>query len=308
MKPTIRQLESFQAVIELGNFSRAAERLRMSQPALSQAIRELEDGLGIRLFDRTTRRVELTEAGQVFQATALAGLTEIERAVSMVQDLSNLRRGLVRIAAPPLLAATALPRAIRMIARAHPGLDIRIEDLATDRIVERLRRNGAEIGVGTFPPGEEGLTITPVLRDRLSVFVNPRHRFAGRTELRWAELADQPVVVLTRESGLRLLTEMGFESAGLPLRPAHEVHQIHTALALVAELDAVAILPVYASGALHGRDYRVVALIDPPITRDISLARLRDKTPTPATLAVSQQLPHAIRHFVPHEQTDTPEL
>lgn len=304
MKPTLRQLECFQAVTETGNFSRAAARLGMSQPALSQAVRELEGGLGTRLFDRTTRRVELTEAGRVFRATALTGLGEIGRAVAMVQDLASLRRGLVRIVAPPLLAATMLPRAVRAIAVQHPGLEVRLEDLGTDMIVEQLKSGRAEIGIATFPPDTEGLAISPMLRDRLAVFARPDHPLAGSAALRWSELADQKVVALTRESGLRLLTEMGFEAARLGFRPAHEVHQIYTALALVDELGALAVLPLYAAGALHGRDFRVLPLQEPVIGREISLAWRRDMAPSPATQAVSQILLRSIRRFLP----DLPEI
>ncbi len=284
---------------EAGHFSRAAERLGMSQPALSQAVRELEEGLGTRLFDRTTRRVDLTEAGRLFRDTALAGLGEIDRAVGLVQDLAALRRGVVRLAAPPLLAATVLPRAVRAIGAALPGLEIRLEDLGTDLIVDRLRSGRAEIGIGTFPPETEGLAVTPLVRDRLAAFLRADHPLAGAGTLGWSALADQPVVALTRESGLRLLTEMGFQAAGLACRPAHEVHQIHTALALVDELGAVAVLPLYAAGALHGRDFRVVPLQAPVIGREIALARWRDKAPAPAAQAVAQRLVQDFRRFLP---------
>lgn len=301
MKPSLRQLECFRAVAEAGHFSRAAERLGMSQPALSQAVRELEEGLGTRLFDRTTRRVDLTEAGRLFRDTALAGLGEIDRAVGLVQDLAALRRGVVRLAAPPLLAATVLPRVLRAIGAALPGLDIRLEDLGTDLIVDRLRSGRAEIGIGTFPPETEGLAVTLLLRDRLAAVMRADHPLAASGALGWAALGDQPVVVLTRESGLRLLTEMGFQAAGLVCRPAHEVHQIHTALALVDELGGVAVLPVYAASAFHGRDFRVVPLTAPVVSREIALARLQDKAPSPAAQAVAQRLIQDFRKHLPDE-------
>ena len=299
MKPSIRQLECFAAVVETGAFSRGAERLGLSQPALSQAIRELEQGLGARLFDRTTRRVELTEAGRVFQATALAGLSEIDRAVGLVRDLATLRQGLVRIAAPPLLAATVLPRLIRLAADAHPGLQIRVEDLGTDAIAAHLRTGRAELGLGTFPPAAEGLAITPILRDTLVVFVRPGHRLAARMGLNWNDLSGQPLVALTAESGLRRLVERGFEAAGVPFRPAYEVHQIYTALGLVAGLDAVAVLPLYAGGAMHGRRYHVLPLGQPVISREIALARRQDREPAPATQAIARLIQRNLRDLMP---------
>jgi DNA-binding transcriptional LysR family regulator len=299
VKPSVRQLECFAAVVEAGAFSRASARLGLSQPALSLAIKELEEGLGARLFDRTTRRVELTEAGRVFQATALAGLAEIDRAVGLVRDLAALKHGLVRIAAPPLLAATVLPKIMRQAAIDHPGLQVRMEDLGTDAIAAHLRAGRAELGLGTFPPEVEGLAITPILRDTLAVFIRPGHRLGTRSNLGWNDLVGQPLVVLTRESGLRRLVERGFEEAGLPFRPAHEVHQIYTALGLVHTLGAVAVLPLHAREAIHGRRFQVLPLVRPVIGREIALARREDREPSAATQAVAQLIRRNLRTLMP---------
>lgn len=297
MKPSLRQIECFQAVAELGSFSRAAERMNTTQPALSQAIRDLETGLGARLFDRTTRRVDLTEAGQAFAASAFVVLAELDRAVSNVQDLGQLRRGRLRIAAPPLLAAAVLPAVLRETAAQHPDLSLQVEDLGTDAIVEQVRNGRADLGLGTFQPGEEGVVVTPVLRDRLMVFLAADHALADQTELTWAQIAGQPQVALTRESGLRLLAEVGFESAGQPYRPALEVHQIHTALALVEQAGLIAVLPAYAKAAVHARAILARALTTPDIAREVALLRARDRSPSPAHVAVAAILTRVLRRM-----------
>jgi DNA-binding transcriptional LysR family regulator len=267
----------------------------MSQPALSQAIRDLEAGLGARLFDRTTRRVDLTEAGRAFAAAALPGLDEIDRAVAAVRDLTGLHRGLVRIAAPPLLAATLVPRALSEVARRHPGLDLRLEDVATDAIVARLASGRVELGLATFPPGLDDLALVPVLRDGLSAVLRSDHPLAGQAAVRWTDLADQPVIALARESGLRLLTEIGFERAGVAFRPVHEVQQIFTALALVAELGGVAVLPDYARAAFQGRPLAAVPLVEPAVERTLALGRARSRPASAATLAVAAILQQGLR-------------
>lgn len=297
MKPSLRQIECFQAVAELGSFSRAAERMNTTQPALSQAIRDLETGLGARLFDRTTRRVDLTEAGEAFAASAFVVLTELDRAVSNVQDLGQLRRGRLRIAAPPLLAAAVLPAVIRETAAHHPDLSLRVEDLGTDAIVGQVRNGRADLGLGTFQPGEEGVVVTPVLRDRLMVFLATDHALASQPDLTWTQIAGQPQVALTRESGLRLLTEVGYESAGQPFRPALEVHQIHTALALVEQARLIAVLPAYAKAAVHGRPIVARALTAPDIAREVALLRARDRSPSPAHVAVAAILTRVLRRM-----------
>lgn len=297
--PNLRQIKSFQAVVELGNFSRAAERLRTSQAGVSHAIRDLEALLGARLFDRTTRRVELTEAGQIFAAGALPGLAEIERAVEAVRDLSQLRMGLVRIAAPPLLGATVLPRLLQEVAKLYPSLKLRIEDVATDLIAPRVRNGLCDLGVGTFNADEEGIDRQHILSDRLMVFMQPEHAFKSLEEVGWKALHDQRIVALTRESNIRLLTEIGFETVGLPLRPHLEVHQIHTALSLVESGAGLAVLPTYAFAALNSR--RIVArpLADPAITRQVSVITARERTASPATNAVRPLLRRILREMVP---------
>lgn len=296
---SLRQIQCFQAVVELGNFSRAAERLRTSQAGVSHAIRDLETLLATRLFDRTTRRVELTEAGRVFAAGALPGLAEIERSVESVRDLGQLKTGLVRVAAPPLLGATVLPRLLPAVMATHPTLRIRIEDVATEAVITKVRSGMSDLGVGTFAQDEDGIENQRVLRDSLMLFVRSNDAMSALPEIPWRALRDMPIITLTRESNIRLLTEIGFESAQLALRPHLEVHQVHTALALVESGAGVAILPTYAFAALNGRAIKVQALVEPTISRDVSIITARDRAPSPATVAVRGLLRTILRDLVP---------
>jgi len=109
MNITIRQIQSFLNVADLGSFTRAAEKMHTMQPALSQQVRDLESELGIRLFDRTTRRVELTEGGAEFRNIAAKIIEDLEAAARNAHELAERKRGRVIIAAPPLLAAAIVP-------------------------------------------------------------------------------------------------------------------------------------------------------------------------------------------------------
>ncbi|PVB59899.1 LysR family transcriptional regulator [Labrenzia sp. 011] len=295
----LRQIKCFQAVVELSNFSRAAERLRTSQAGVSHAIRDLEELLGVRLFDRTTRRVELTEAGRIFADNALPGLEEIERAVEAVRDLSQLRLGLVRIAAPPLLGATVLPRLLQEVAKVYPDLKIRIEDVGTDLIVPRVRNGLCDLGVGTFTGDEDGLEKQDILADRMMVFMEEGHPLQVHEEVPWKLLGDHRIIALSRESNIRVLTEIGFESVGLPLRPHLDVHQIHTALSLAENGAGVAVLPTYAFAALNGRRIAARPLTAPDITRQVSIVSGRERTASPASAAVRPLLRKIVREMVP---------
>lgn len=288
MKITLRQLQCLKAVVEHGNFSRAAVRLGTSQPALSLAVREMEDALGLRLFDRTTRRVTLTDAGRLFWTAAVAGLSEIERGIADLENMAALREGSVTIVATPLLAATLLPAVVDRVRRAHPGLQLRIGDEGTDRILWMVRQGRADLGLGTFRAGEEGIRSTPILTDDLMAFVGAGHPLAGRAAVGWRDLAACRIAAMAPESGLRFLADDQFERLGLRVVPVVEVHQVYTAIGLVAATDMAAILPAYARAAIHGRPVRALPVTDPVVRRDLSLVRRAEGTPSPAALAVMQ--------------------
>lgn len=298
MRPSLRQIEAFLTTAAEGSFSRAAERLGSSQPAVSQAIRELESDLALRLFDRTTRRVELTEGGRVFRDQIAKGLDEIDRALRDARDLAGLRRGTLRIAAPPLLAASVLPDAIASFARDHPGLSFELADTGTEDILARVRSGRADIGVGTFPPGDPDLDHRPVLRDALMLFCPPDHPLTGATP-GWADLGGLPMLALTRDSGIRLLVELSFDRADLPFRPVMEVAQIATALALVAAGMGLAVLPGYARATPAAAPVRAVALAGPPVGRELSILLPRDRSPSPAARAFIDHLAASLRHHAP---------
>jgi DNA-binding transcriptional LysR family regulator len=295
----LRHLRVFQAVVELGNFSRAAERLHTSQAGVSHAIHDLEELLGTRLFHRTTRRVELTEAGKVFAAGALPGLGEIERAADAVRDLGQLKTGLVRIGAPPLLAATVLPRLINQVEQEYPNLKIRIDDVPMDVITTQVRNGIFDLGVGSFRSNDDGIEIMRVLKDCLMAFTLPDHELRHHAEVSWSMIHAEKIVALTRESSIRLLTEIGFEQAGIPFRPALEVHQTSTALSLVENGVGLAILPTYAIAAINGRKIIARPLVDPIVSRDVNIVTARERDISPACAAVRVTLRRLLREMVP---------
>lgn len=290
MQITIRQIEAFLAVAESGSFSLAAARMNAAQPAISQAVRDLETALDVRLFDRTTRRVDLTEAARILRDQLTKGMEEIHRAVEAVQDVAALRRGTLRIAAPPLLAAALLPAAIASFSKAHPDIRVDLADVSTDRIVEQVLSGQSEIGVGTFPPGDDRLERLPVLNDDMMLFCRHDDALASAAGTTWAALSGRPLVTLTRESGIRLLTEVGFETAQVGMRPRFEVTQITTAIALVEAGLGVSVLPGYAQSALVGRPVMAVPLLQPTISRDVVVLHRRDRSLTPAARAFVERL------------------
>ncbi|MBW4656960.1 MAG: LysR family transcriptional regulator [Kaiparowitsia implicata GSE-PSE-MK54-09C] len=301
MAITLRQIQAFLAVAEHGTFTKAGERMHMAQPALSQLVRELEQELGLRLFDRTTRRVELTEGGREFRGAAAKIVEDLEIAVSSASDLAERKRGRIVVAAPPLLAAVILPEAIAEMRERYPGIQISVVDAKTDTIVEAVRVGRADCGLGTFAAEEDGIERVPMARDSLMLFCDHSSRFAATSTWAWGDLRDEPLITLTRDSGIRLLVEVGYETAGVPLTPAYEVSQITTALALVEARLGIAVLPTYARAAAPHRRVIAKQLAEPTIARDIVMIKRSDRSTSPALAAFEGVLRRYARRLAPHD-------
>jgi DNA-binding transcriptional LysR family regulator len=289
MNITIRQLQCFLHVATLGSFTRAAEKMHTMQPALSQQIRSLETELGIRLFDRTTRRVELTEGGAQFRELAAKIIEDLESATRHAHDLAERKRGHISVAAPPLLAAAVVPRAIADFRGKYPGIGVKLIDARTDQIVEYVRSGQVDCGLGTFHAGEEGISSRLFARDSLMVFCASKHPLARRQAVNWRELDGLPLITLTRDSGIRILVEVGFETAQIRLIPAYEVAQITTALAMVEAGLGVAVLPTYAWAGARALNISAAPLT-PAIARDITMITRTGRSITPAVSAFARFL------------------
>lgn len=292
MNITLRQIQAFRTVAEFGSFTRAAERLNVAQPALSLSIRELERELNLRLFDRTTRRVELTGAGREFLQSADKLLADLDRAVRDARDLSEKKRGRIVIAAPPLLAAMIVPAAIAEFNAAYPGIDVGLIDARIgDQILDRLRAGEADLAIGTFEERADGIRSEVLAQDTLALFCAPSSPLAKKRRLRWADLHDQKLIMLTRDSSIRALTERTLAQTGHDAgKPLHEVSQMTTAVMLAEAGLGVTVLPTYAWSFARGRDVVSRSLTEPQVTSNIYLIQQDGRSLSPAAEGFARTL------------------
>jgi DNA-binding transcriptional LysR family regulator len=290
MNVSLRQIEAFLTAADLGSFTRAARKLHVSQPTLSLLVRDLEAALSLRLFDRTTRRVELTAAGETFRNSIEGIPTSLQRAVQKASDVYAGRAGRIVVAAPPLLATAILPRAIAAFRQTNPGVSVGIIDDRTELILHKIRSGDADCGIGTFQRDEEGIVSTPVGQDQLLLFCNASSPFARKRVVEWTMLRGEAVITLTQDSGVRHLIEVGFETAGVPFHPPYEVTQITTAIALVEAGLGVAVLPTFALSIARGQNLMTKSLVSPRMMRDIAIIRREGRAVPPMTAAFSKVL------------------
>lgn len=298
MNVTFKHLRFFIAVADAGNFTRAAAALNIAQPALSAYIRALEVELRIKLFDRTTRRVELTPAGKEFLSSARRLVLDLDAAVQNTHDLADRKRGRIVIAAPPMLAAMLLPEVIAEHRRAFPVINIHFLDTPGNLVAHRVRAGEADWGIGTFLEDEPDVIQTTLIKDPIVAFCHPEAPLAEQRRIKWIQLERAPQIVLSSEFGVRMLVERNYGGAARYIRPTYEVTQITTAIMLAEAGEGVAILPRLPTLAWTlSRARRVIykPLVDPVLRRDINVIRPRERALTPAAESLLSFLRRYIR-------------
>jgi LysR family transcriptional regulator, carnitine catabolism transcriptional activator len=298
MNVDLHQLRIFVAVARLGNFTRAAERLSLSQPSLSLHIRRLEQELGVRLLDRSTRSVALTRAGEDFLPTAERLLDDFQSAVTTVADLAARRRGRVAVAVLPSVAAELLPRAIALLHSRYPDVGVSLRDDVSDHIPARVRNGEVDFGLGAIDSMVADLSGVPLLTDEL-VAVFPRAHPLARpakvtsAKITWRRLADYPFVAMSRDSSVRRLTDQAFARNGLAPEPAFEAKYMSTAVGIVANGLGVAALPSSAVSMVEQAGLPYAAIHGPVMKRRIGIMTKHGRSLSPAAEALVAALKSA---------------
>lgn len=282
---TLRQIRAFVAVARAGRFRAAAEALHVTQSALSMLVSELETQMGVRLFDRHTRMVQLTDAGREFLPVATRTLDDLENACGSLRELAALQRGRVRIAASTVLAGTLLPWAIQQFSLGNPGVKFVLKDVAEQDICPQVQRGEVDLGVGTSLDADSEIVERPLLRDTLTLLCAEKHPLAGRSAPAWRDLAHYPFIALGAGSPLRSLVDRALVSAGVNIEPAYEVSFSSTVISMVAAGLGVSVLPVNARQVSPRAKVEMRRLTRPTVERQVSLFMRRNVAPTPAAAA-----------------------
>ena len=270
----IRQLKYFVAVATTRHFGQAAERLHMNQSPLSQAIRQLESQVGAALFTRTTRRVELTAAGEAFLIDARRILESVETAQERVQHVGAGHSGVLRVASTGLAAFRQLPQLARIAARELPSLILRyVPDLLTPASEAALLEDRVDLALLRPPVRRSGLETRLVARERFVVAVPARHRLADGGPVGLGELREEDFVLYgARDSVVDATVTRACLDHGFLPRRAHEAAETSILLTLVAAGLGVALLPESALALrIDGVSYVPVADGDRAVHVDLAL-------------------------------------
>lgn len=283
----LQQMRYVVAVAEERSFTRAARRCFVVQSALSHQIKALETELGVALFARTSRRVELTAAGEAFLGAARESLAAADRAVAEAGAATGELRGTLTIGIIPTVTALDLPAAIGDYHRSHPGVSVQVRSGGSDEFVTAIAEGRLDVAVLGLPESAAPARVaTRVLARERHVAVLPSgHRYAGRSRLRLQELAEETFVDFPSTSPGRTQSDVAFRAAGIERDVAFESTSIELMLGLVRERLAITLLTPAVVPA--DADLRTVAVTDGP-TRVQHLA-WSDFNPSPAARAFVDQ-------------------
>ena len=281
----LRQLRYLVALSEERHFTRAAARMHIAQPALSQQLRRLEAEVGQPLVNRTTRRVELTEAGALLVASARRALAEIDAARADLDDLAGVRGGRVVIGAMQSLGPFDLSALLATFFEQHPGVELFVREEVSDPLMEMLAADAVDLAFLSLAADfdRDAFEARTLMVEPLVAVMAPDHPLAGRDAIDLAELRDERFITYREGAGLRRILTAATARAGFTPQVAFESNNARRGCALAARGLGVSIVPA-SDAAAPDLQVATVALHDPP-QRDVTLAWRRRRHHSPAARA-----------------------
>jgi DNA-binding transcriptional LysR family regulator len=291
-----RQLLAVLAIADYGSFIAAAAFLKTSQPALTRSIKRIEDVLGVSLFERTTRRVQLTEAGREFVAVAERILNDLRISVRSMRDLADQQRGQVIVASIMSVANGLLPRIIAEYHAARPAIELHLREGIHGDVLEAIRSGVADLGITYVDELPDTIAMVPLGREVFHVVMPGPHRLAALQAVTMKQIAREPLVSLPNESRTRRTIDAAASRQGVTLKHAVTVTQFATMMSLVRAGLGVAIVPAGAIVGFNTEGLVTKPVTGPELTRNLGLITLKEREPSPAALGISALIRTAWSH------------
>ncbi len=283
MNVTVKHLRSFVAVATHGNFTRAAEALSLSQPALTITVSQFEDMVGVKLFDRTTRRVRLTAEGADFLPSAVRLIEDFDGVISGMRDVAKRRRGRIGVAALPSVAVRLLPDTVARYCRRYPSIGVHMHDDNASGVGQKVRRGEVDFGLASRWEPIDDLSFRPLIKDSFCMVCRADHELAkGRGSLTWRDLAGYDFLGMAADTGIQQLLG-GVKDLPANLRgPKFEVSNVATLNGMLGAGLGITVLPALAVPVQHAPKLVFRHLTRPVVQREICLITRRGRSLSPA--------------------------
>lgn len=295
MKIDTLGVQAFLAIAEHGGFRKAAESLHITQTALTRRLQNLEQSLGVRLVERTTRSVALTRIGRDFLPQGNRLLSDLSSALSEIRSSGKTQRGDVAIACVPTVGVQYLPKIMQAYSAKHPDNRIKILDYSSAGVAEAVLRREVEFGINIGGPHHPELQSLPLTQDRIVLICRDDHPLVARKKMSWKQLEPYPLIFAGEGSSNRPLLDSALDGNHLALHAFYEVQRSSTAIGLVAKGVAAAVVPSLAIEADAYPRLRVISLSDPVVSRTLVLLWRKGAGFSPAAEALFGMLKGAAK-------------
>jgi len=292
MNLSLRQLRAFAAIAEQGSFTSAATQLHLTQSALSVLIRELEREMGVRLFDRHTRRVQLSIAGEELRPHVERVLSELNRAAASMRNLRDKKRGVLRIAAPQLMASTLLPQAMAAYSESYPDVEVLLTDTVPEHMFNQVMTGSVELAIAGHNWTE--LRRSLLQRDEHRLVCRADHPLVDREFIFWDELQGNSFIAPAPGFMTQLKAGLGVTESGHLFDSTREVSYVSTALSMVAAGMGITVCPWYSAPLIAGYGLRIGPVIRPVFVREVYIYSSPFKSLSPAALSFIGFLEHSV--------------
>jgi len=290
-----RHLRYFLAVAETENFTRAAERLQISQPSISQQITQLERALRTPLFRRVGKRVFLTQAGVAFRKRAEVVLRKLEDACNSVDEVAGLLTGRVDVGVIPALHFAWIPSLLGRMARAHPGVTIGVHELASSGVETEIEAGRFDLGFGLMTHGSPSIRYERLVSQPFSLIVSKSSKFANRDTIDLKELEGERLVLLPESFDMRRAADVVLLQARVHPRVMFEIDSIDAVLASVAQAGVPTLLPAMVLRGREMSDLKAVALAGKTRQMDFGILWPAANNSDPATIAIADALKASLK-------------
>lgn len=279
MKVNLKALSTFLAVAENASFRKAAEQLHLSLPAVSMQVKKMEERLGVALFQRTTRKVELTPEGEELMISTRKAMAELDAALARLQQAADAQHGHLSFACVPTIAGTTLPALLTEFARLYPGVTVAVRELAQPEVLEAVRRREVDFGIGPQParPGE--LDSRPLFTDDYVAVVPAGHPAADKSGISLRELAKMRLLALGSSQFRRDLLD-ALAQEGLEPDLGYEFTHVATVIAMIEAGLGIGILPGVA--VPRRTSLKAVRIVRPVMKRTIAIITIRGHSLSPS--------------------------
>ncbi|MGF6633756.1 LysR substrate-binding domain-containing protein [Paraburkholderia sp. MM6662-R1] len=285
MNVTLRQLRVFIEVARLQSFSRAGAEIGLTQSAVSRCVRELESEIGLKLIDRTTREVQLTDVGGNLVASVSRLLGDLDDALREIREIGEQRRGRVVVAASPTVACRLMPRVVASCGQQFPYVTLGLRDDVQSDVVRKVKSGEVDFGVIIGPFSDDDLLSETLMTDSFCIVSRDDHRLAARKQVTWKDLDGEQLVMLDYASGSRPLIDAVMQAQGVNATVVQELGHSATVFGLVEAGVGISVLPWLALPLPAGASLIARPLV-PRAERLVELVRRRDRSLSPAAEAV----------------------